>query len=209
MTDDFTIDEFLDSYEEPVVEAKVCMKANLVAEHARLDGELQEARLAAADVMHDPEVSRLRQAVEELEGRIAASQRTFAFRSIGHLEWQNLKRKHPPTKEQRAEGLDINVETFVVPAIAACAAKPEMTLAQANELARRLPEGEIQKLFRAVMQANSETLLPKSMLAAAIGRLDQSDRSSTTAALAEFLGQRSSDANGDRSPSTATTTPDA
>jgi hypothetical protein len=209
MSDDsFTVDDFIQGYEAKTVSARVCTKAGLVAKHADLDAELYAARTAAGDVMRDPEVSRLRKEIGELEQRIAESEREFVFKSPGHLAWQNLKRKHPPTKEQRSDGLDVNVETFVVPAIAASAVRPKMSVEQANELATVLPEGEIQKLWRAALDANGETLVPKSVLAAVIGQVAQSDRSSTTAALAAFLGVNSSDANGDQSQSTPTTMPD-
>lgn len=209
MPDDFSIDEFLDAYEQPLADVEVCMKANLVVEHASLDQQLQQALQAAGDTLADPEVSRLRREVAALEDRIAASQRTFRFQGIGHRAWQDLKRRYPPTKEQAAQGLDLNLETFVVPSIAACAARPEMSLEQANRLAGRLPEGEIQKLFGAVLRANGETTVPKSLLAAAIGRAAPNVRSSTTAALAASLAASSSVGTGDQSPSTTTTTPDA
>jgi hypothetical protein len=209
MSDGFTIDEFLDGYEEQRVPAKVCMKGNLVAEHAELDAQLNAAHKRARDSMHDKEVSRLRRAIADIEKRIAESERTFWFHGVGYRAWQDLKRKYPPTKEQREQqGLDLNLETFVVPAIAASAVQPEMSLEQANSLAEILPEGEIQKLFRAVLQANGETLVPKSILAAAIEQVVPSDRSSITAALVASLDQSSSDGSGDQSPNTPATTPD-
>ncbi|HLT68891.1 MAG TPA: hypothetical protein VKZ72_01920 [Acidimicrobiales bacterium] len=209
MTDDFDIDEFIAGYEPQVVPVKVCPKGSLVAEHAALDAALNAAAQEAGDVMRDPEVSRLKAEVAAIERRIEEESRTFYFRAVPRRRWQDLKRQHPPTEQQRREDrLDVNLETFVVPAIALASYKPKLELEQANRLAETLPDGEIQKLFAAVIEVQGEILVPKSVLAAAIDRVDPNARSSTTAALAAYLAAGSSADHDGASPGTSTTTPD-
>lgn len=206
--DTFDVDEFLDGYEVQQVPAAVCMKAALVAEHQAADAAFNQAAREASDVMHDPEVSRLRDQVRDLEQQMEEASRTFWFKGVSYRAWHDLKRRHPPTDVQRRDGLDVNVETFTIPAIVLCSSKPKISETQANRLAETLPEGEIQKLARAVWEANRDFMVPKSVLAAAIGGVGQSDRSSITAALVGSLAAGSSADDNGASPSTATTTTD-
>jgi hypothetical protein len=208
MADSFDVDEFIADYEPQVVPAKVCPKASLVAEHAKLDAALNAAALAAGDVMHDPEVGQLKAAVADLERQVEEASRTFWFKAVPHRPWQDLKKKHPPTEVDRRDGLDINLESFIVPAIALSSHEPKLTAEAATRLAETLPEGEIRKMFGAVMEARGETLFPKSVLAAAIGKVDPNARSSTTAALEAFLAAGSSENPDGASPPTTTTTTD-
>lgn len=203
------LDQFLDGYEPRRIEVTVCGKAALVARHEQLDAELLAARQASRDDFHNREVARLSREVQEVEAEIEASQATFVFEGRSFEEWQTLKRKHAPTLEQRREqGLDVNLDTFALPAITACAVDPKISTDQAARLAATLPDGEVQKLFRAVWAANGETLTPKSVLAAAIERVTANGKSSITAVLAESLGEPSSADAGEPSPSTTTTPTD-
>jgi hypothetical protein len=206
--DTFDVDQFLDGYEVQQIPATVCMKAALVAEHQAADEAFNRAAREAGDVMHDPEVSRLRGRVQDLERQMDEASRTFWFKGVSYRAWHDLKRRHPPTEAQRRDGLDVNIETFTIPAIVLCSSKPKISETQANRLAETLPDGEIQKLAGAVWQANRDFMVPKSVLAAAIGGVGQSDRSSTTAALAASLAASSSDADNGASPTTNTTTTD-
>jgi hypothetical protein len=206
--DTFDVDEFLDGYEVQQIPASVCMKAALVAEHQAADEAFNRAAREAGDVMHDPEVSRLRGRVQDLERQMDEASRTFWFKGVSYRAWHDLKRRHPPTEAQRRDGLDVNIETFTIPAVVLCSSKPKISETQANRLAETLPDGEIQKLAGAVWQANRDFMVPKSVLAAAIGGVGQSDRSSITAALAESLVASSSDADNGASPTTTTTTTD-
>lgn len=188
------LDAFLNDYEPQRVAVQVCSKAGLVARHAELDAELTAAQQAARDDLNNHQVSALVRDIQELEQEIAASQATFVFQGLPYEEWQTLKRKHPPTQAQRREqGLDINIDTFALPAIAECAVDPTMTTDQATRLAKTLPNGEVEKMFRAALAANGETPVPKSVLAALIERVAQNGKSSITAALEESLAASSSD----------------
>jgi hypothetical protein len=203
------IDEFLDSYERKRVPARICPKASLVLAHADAEAKLSGAQKDAKDDFHNRDVAALAREVRELEAEIKASERTFWFEGVSYRDWQDLKRKHPATKAQKQDdGLDINIDTFALPAIAASCVDPKMNTEQAKRLAETLPDGEIQKLFRATLQANGETFAPKSVLAGVIEGIARNGKSSITAALAESPEASSSVDSDEPSPSTSTTNPD-
>lgn len=180
-SEDFDVDAWLDDYEPYITSTTVCGKASLIAEHARLDQAWMAAKSQAADVMHDPAEAEAERALRECQARIEASERTYTFQSAGHKAWQDLKRKHPPSEDQRKEGLDTNVEEFSVAAIAACSLQPKVTETQARKMSDKLPPGEYEKLFKAVLEANGEVLgAPKSVLAVLTDRSRQNGGSSTT-----------------------------
>lgn len=181
MTTDFNLDDWLNDYQPHVVEASIVQKAGLITEHTRREMAWIQARATAGDVMHDPAVADAERALRECEAEIKASETTFSFTGIGHEEWQNLKRKYPPTRPQREAGDDVNLDAWAPEVIAACSHEPKVTLAQAQTMMRKLPPGEFEKLFRACSQANSEVAgAPKSVLAALTDRSRQRDGYSIT-----------------------------
>jgi len=207
MAGDFDLDTWLEDYEPYIATAKVVQKAALIAEHTRLDLAWIKARQAADDVMHDAEAADVEQALRACETEIAASEKTFTFRSAGQETWQNLKRKYPPTDAQRTEGLDTNLEPFSIDVIVACSHEPKITRPQAETMMRKLPPGEYEKLYRAVLEANGEVLgAPKSVLAAFTDRSRLNDASSTTGLRLVSPDGNSSGTLADPSPDISTTT---
>lgn len=187
-------DAWLDDYKPFVSSAKVCGRPDLIAEHTRRDLALHAARLAASDIMHDPDLAAAKAAVRDIEAEIEASQRDFHFRGIGHRKWQDLKRQYPPSELQRRENLDCDMERFAPALIAASAYDPEITQDQADRLYDKLPPGEFQKLWEAALEANGQVIgAPKSVLAAVIEQLPLNGASSITVASAESLEASSSD----------------
>jgi hypothetical protein len=171
MVDEFDLDTWLEDYEPVIVEAKVVQKAALISEHTRLQIAVVEAHQAAGDVMHDPTASGLVDELRAVEEKIAASVKTFRFQGIGHEPWQDLKRKYPPTPEQREAGDDVNLTRWSPAVVAACSLDPKVTVPQAETMMRKLPPGEFDKLLIAVREANQEVVgAPKSALVAHIDR---------------------------------------
>lgn len=171
---DFDLDTWLDDYEPVVVAARVVQKAALIAEHTRLQLALVDARRAAADVMHDPEAGAIEAQLREVEEAVKASEKTFRFQGIGHGPWQNLKRKHPPTPEDREAGMDVNLLAWAPAVIVECAIDPKISKPQAETMMRKLPPGEFDKLLIAVREANQEVVgAPKSVLLAHIDQVRQ------------------------------------
>lgn len=179
--EDFDVDAWLNDYKPYIATAKVTGRADLIAEHARLDSAWADAKNDAKDVMHDPTEKAAERALRECQAAIEASERTYTFQSAGHQAWQNLKRKFPPSEDQRKTGLDIDLEPFSVAVLSACSLKPKLTEEQGRRMLEILPPGEYEKLYRAVLEANGEVLgPPKSVLAVLTDRSRANGDSSTT-----------------------------
>jgi len=182
MGDESDLDAWLDDYQAVVVEARVVQKAALISEHGRLEQALLAAQQAAGDVMADPAVGEARRAVQACEAEIEASQKVFKFQSTGHEAWHTLKRRHPPNAEDTKAGSDVHMDSFAPAAIAMFSLEPKITLPQAQTMMRKLPPGEFEKVYEAVLQANGEVIgTPKSVLAALTERFQANAASSTTA----------------------------
>lgn len=207
MTDE--LDLWLDDYDAPVVTVEVCGKAGLIAAHAEADAALLAARASAEDMLASADVRAARLKVEDLEAQMEASKKTFSFKGIGSKPWRDLKRKFPASQDQLRHGFDCDLDRFVPAAIAASSHEPSVTVAQATRMATTLPEGEYEKLYEAVLQANGVVVgTPKSVLAAHIALYQGNGDSSTTAAREESPEAPSSDDNasqpGEQSETTAT-----
>jgi hypothetical protein len=179
----WTVDDFLGEYEAPSTEVEVCPRAELVAKHQELERRLVEAGQSSSSSLADDGSRRLAEQLQAVETEMSDTARRFRFRALSRRAWRDLLSQHPPRKQDKADQLDFNPETFPVAAIAACALEPAMTAEQASLLEDRLPLGQFQKLWGAVLDVNlgvSDT--PKSVLATAILRMNGA--SSTSAASA-------------------------
>ena len=203
------LDAWLDEYESPIVTVEVCGKAGLLAAHAEADAALLVARADATEMLASTEVRNARARGEAIEADIEASKKPFSFQGIGSKEWRDLKRKFPATQEQLRQGMDCDMERFAAAAIAASSLSPQITATQAARMSTTLPEGEYEKLYEAVLQANGVVVsTPKSVLAAHIALYQENDDSSTTSDPEASPEASSSDGNASPSgePSEATTT---
>jgi len=207
MPDD--LDAWLHDYKPYVASVSICGRADLIADHSRLEVDLFTARADAGDVLADKAVSAAKRAVEEIEAEIEASEKEFTFQGIGHREWQNLRTKFPPSAKQQREGLDRDLDRFAPAAIAASSLDPKISVEQAENMMRVLPTGEYEKLFEATLQANGQVVgSPKSVLAAFIEQSQANGDSSTISLPEESPDPSLSDASDDPSPDTSTTPPD-
>lgn len=181
MTD---LDSWLEDYRPYTTSVSVCGRADLVATRGRLEANLAAALAASKrdDLLNSPDLAAAKRASEDNDAAIEAAQRTFTFVGVGHREWQDLKRKYPPSDEERRAGLDTAMERFAPAMIAASSADDvPVTVEQATKLMDKLPAGEFDKLFEAALQANGQVVAgPKSVLAALIERSLQNGDSSTT-----------------------------
>lgn len=200
MADDFDVDEFLDGYKPRIEVARVCTRADLLAEHQRLD----EAINGDTD---DPKMLLdLQERIDALETEIGKATRVFTFQSVTAEKWANLMRAHPPTKEQLEQkpGLDNNPDEFWPVAIEACAVSPKVTATQARKMRDKLRPADWETVIDAVLVANQAVMLtPKSEMATVIRHLR--DASSTTPRRTGSRRRSSSAGNGGRSRSTTTT----
>lgn len=204
MTD---LDAWLDDYKPPIVTVSVCGRGDLLVAHARADAALAAARATDADMLASAETAEAKRVVEALEAEMEGSQQEFSFQGIGHQAWQGFKRQFPPTEQQRRDGMDCNLDRFAPAVISAASVDPKISPEQAARMATKLPEGEYEKLYEAVLQANGQVMgTPKSVLAAFIEQSRQNGGSSTTAAPEESPDQSSLAGNDDPSGESSETT---
>lgn len=194
----FDVDAWLDSHQRRRTPVTVSLDYVLVAEHQRLDVELQAALL-------DPGSGReqcleLARRIVAFEKDLATSGKTFVFEERSHEEWADLMRAHPPTDEQLAKErlVDHNPDTFPVAAIAACAVSPTLTEAQARRMRQTLGNADFHTLWEAVVMLNREVMVaPKSQLAGVV--LQVNNGFSATPARKVSPARRSSAASAARS----------
>lgn len=173
--------ELLDHATPRSIEVSVCARGDLVDAHDRLERQLTSQRspdqgsLAGSAA---PDITEIARQVRDLEDQIADASLTYTVTSIGRRAWADLKRQHPPTRDEAKKGLDTNMATFPQAAIARCCS-PEITLEQSERLTEVLPEGEWTKLWTAVLGVNLGVMdTPKSGVAAAILRLSENSGAS-------------------------------
>ena len=84
----------------------------------------------------------------------------LTFRSIGSAAYDRLVSKFPPTREQKAEGLNYNMDKFAPALISACAADPEMSEDEAKEIweSDAWNRGELMTLFMTAVEVNTRGL---------------------------------------------------
>jgi hypothetical protein len=191
-----TIDDLLAEIAPREKVARILLRQDMLAEHARLDSELEAERALDATENRDPVAPGLANRLLELEAEIEAAKRDFRFRSIGKKAWADLLSEHPPTKDQAKANtrIDHNPETFPLAAIAASCVDPVMTVEQVDKLEQLLTIGQFETLWGACIDANigGGVDRPKSLAAGLIARVSASFESSAMAMDAPSRGQSSS-----------------
>ena len=145
-----TIDDIIGSARLPEQTVKLCLRGDLVAEHAALDAELKAlgewspTSLAEAD----PRAGIAAQ-VRDLEAQIAASETPFTFRALGRRKYRELVDAHPGEP-----GTRFNADTFPRALIAACCTEPALTPTDVDRLFDVLNEGAVEVLFMAAYTVN-------------------------------------------------------
>lgn len=170
-----TVDDLLAEITAREKTVRILLRQDLLAEHARLDGELVEALNVDARENRDPQGPALAKRLVEFEAEIESAKREFRFRSIGKRAWADLLAKHPPTREQAKTNirLDHNPETFPLVAIEASCVEPVMTLEQVAKLEDALNLFQFEMLWGACLDANvGGDASPKSLVAGPIARVN-------------------------------------
>jgi hypothetical protein len=133
------VSEILAAAKLPEDEVKICTRADLVAEHERLDDEL--TALLDTPVQRfggDPRRAELAARIVALEEQMAESTIVFRLRAMPRRKWRKLVAAHPPRfvgeelHPQDRQG--VNGDTFFFPMIAASTVEPVLTAEQWTEL---------------------------------------------------------------------------
>lgn len=82
------------------------------------------------------------------------------LKAVGSKAYDDLVAKHPPTREQKADGGTHNPDTFGPALISACSFEPSMTPNEAAELwnSEDWSRGEVMELFMAAVEVCSKGL---------------------------------------------------
>lgn len=142
-----------------VASASVCLDGALLAEIEQAEAELESSRKENDSLAGGS--AELADRVLELHEQAKAKERRFTFASIGARKWSDLLSNHPPTKDQRKEGLDHNPDPFSRAAITASAVAPSLTTEDVEWLSDHLSLGQYRRLWTACLAANVGVNGPK------------------------------------------------
>lgn len=181
------IEEFLGAAQAPRLSVPINRRADLLARHAQLkEAHARALRddLGNAGITGGKLAPEIQRQIEECEDEMADSVVTFTFEGLGRQEYERLRAAAPPRREDKAQQLDFNADTFPPMLFAACCVEPAMTLEQAQRLCAQVTEGQFTDLWQAAIAVNvGSDAVPKSVRRSATG--EPSGTSSTTAALGE------------------------
>lgn len=194
MTEPFDIEALLESAAPRTLQVTVCARGDLVDRHAELVQELDAALSGSSgSLAGNPDVQRLGEAIVAVEEEQASSSVTLTFKSVPRKTWADCLAQHPPRRG--SDQLDFNTQTFPPAAVALCC--DAITVDQANRLNEKLPQGEWDKLWNAVIQLNVVGL-PRPKLRAATEIARANVNSSTSLGQPASPGQDSSADSGDQ-----------
>lgn len=127
------ISEILAGAKLPEDTVDLCLRADLVAEHERLDAEL-EARLERPNqkLGGDPRRAELAAQIVALEEQMRESTITVRLRAMPKRRWRALVMAHPPRLNEDGARIPVdfrgvNSDTFYDPLIRASVTEPELT----------------------------------------------------------------------------------
>jgi len=130
----------------------LCMRADLVAEHERLDAELEERLERPSQKLGgDPRRAELAAQIVALEEQMRESTITVRLRAMPRLRWRELVAAHPARFDEAGDRdprdyQGVNSDTFPHAMIRASAIEPELTADQwRNLLGDTIPEAEALK----------------------------------------------------------------
>lgn len=150
----------------PEREVRVCLDADLAAEHDRLDRELQTAQRDGALSLADTgKAAELARQVRDLQERMEESTVPFRVRALSGFERDELLEKYPP-REGKDEWFDATVGQFYL--LAKACVDPAMTEDDARELHQEMGAAEFGKLTVAAWQLSNQPFDVPFSLAASV-----------------------------------------
>jgi hypothetical protein len=157
--------------------ARITLNSALLAEIERAEEQLEEARKNDDSLAGGS--AELARRVVELHEQAQKEEDTFTFQAVGARQWSDMLSQHPPSKEQRAEGLDHDPDPFSRAAMAASAIEPKLTAEDVDWLYDNLSLGQYRRLWGACLAANVGVSGPKAQPSATATRLASGPKSTT------------------------------
>lgn len=107
----------------PTGSVPICMRADLVAEHERLDRELAQALGRPADSLGGGAAPELAARIQALEADMAESTVEFVMHGLPRRAYNRLREQHPAEDKT----LLFDADTFFPALIRACTSSPELS----------------------------------------------------------------------------------
>ncbi len=116
-----TPEEIIRGARMPTASVPLCMRADLVAEHERLERELERAMRQPADSLESGGAARsISERLVELESEMESSIVEFRLQGLPRRRYNRLVEEHP----SKEEGLRFDAETFFPALIRRCTVSP-------------------------------------------------------------------------------------
>lgn len=168
------ITDVLGRLKRPEKTVPICLAGDLQAEFEDLERDLKVARDQPAEAGTlaggaNPLATNLARQIMELRERMREHTRVFRFRGLPRAEFKALADEHPPSEDAAKDGADVNWDTFPVALVAACAVDPQMSEAEAGQLADALTQAQWDSLASAAWGVNKRDVdVPFSYAASAV-----------------------------------------
>jgi hypothetical protein len=127
------VEALIRSAKLPERSVEVCMHPDLVAEHERLERELDKSRQQIRTSLADGgEEARLAEQIRTLETDMKESTIEFRLRAMPRPAWKAFVAAHPPRKDEEGniherDRMGVNEETFFPAIIRRCTIRPELS----------------------------------------------------------------------------------
>lgn len=151
----------------PRARVQVCLRPELIDEHARKQEELESAQGSAAQRLAGSDAKRLAQELLDLEEEIDSVSPWFEFEALPVEKYQALLVKHPPREGDRSDAMvGHNRLAVTTELVRVCLVSPTFTDEGWTELRKVCAPSEWAALCEAVNGANGRDVTPpKSRLA--------------------------------------------
>lgn len=157
---------------------QLCLRGDLLAEHAELEARLAVARRASADSLAgNADAVRISHDIEALQELMAEHTIELRLRALPRRQWAELVAKHPPRRDDGGRTLDadtsgVNVDAFMAEVLHRCIVDPELPEAEFARLVDEcLTDAQYGQLTETVWTLNrSEVSVPFSRAASTILR---------------------------------------
>lgn len=174
------IADIIGSIKRPEKTVPICLAGDLQAEFEDLERDLAVARETPAHGgtlagSANPLATQIAQQIVELRERMRQHTTVFRFRGLSSKGYSDLVAEHAPSDESKGD--DVDWKSFTPALVAACAQAPEMTVAEAGQLADALTQAQWDALAVAAFSVNKRDVdVPFSYAASAV--LQNSQKSS-------------------------------
>jgi hypothetical protein len=167
------IADIIGQVKRPEKTVPICTAGDLQAEFEELERDLSIARNQPSDGTlaggSSSLATQIAQQIMELRERMRQHSVTFRFRGLPRKEYSDLVTACPPSEEDKTKGSDVDMETYSVTLVAACAVEPAMSVEEAGQLADVLTQAQWDSLVAAAYTVNKRDVdVPFSYAASAI-----------------------------------------